>query len=75
VLAFYKGVYKQDTSMPPAGPKLPSGQQIQWASFIIDDASKLPSSNYWMKIQHPFVARTDGKDVRDVTVIQSVRKK
>ena len=32
VFAFYKGAYKQDTSMPPAGPKLPSGQQIQWAS-------------------------------------------
>ena len=75
VLAFYKGVYKQDTSMPPAGPKLPSGQQIQWAFFIIDGGTKLSNSNHWMKIQRPFVATADGKDVRDVTVIQSVRKK
>jgi hypothetical protein len=75
VFAFYKGAYKQDTSMPSAGPKLPSGQQIQWAFFIIDGGTKLSNSNYWMKIQHPYVGGTDGKDIRDVTVIQSVRKK
>jgi hypothetical protein len=75
VLAFYKGVYKQDTSMPPAGPKLASGQQIQWAFFIIDSGTKLSNSNFWMRIQHPYVGGTDGKDIRDVTVIQSVRKK
>jgi len=75
VLAFYKSLYKQDTSMPPAGPKLSSGQQIQWAFFIIDSGTKLSNSNYWMKIQHPLVGGTDGKDIRDVTVIQSVRKK
>ncbi len=75
VFAFYKGAYKQDTSMPPAGPKLPSGQQIQWAFFIIDGGTKLSNSNYWMKIQHPYVGGTDGKDIRDLTVIQLVRKK
>ena len=75
VFAFYKGVYKQDTSMPSAGPKLPSGQQIQWAFFLIDGGTKLSNSNYWMKVQHPYVGGTDGKDIRDVTVIQSVRRK
>ncbi len=75
VLAFYKGAYKQDTSMRSAGPKLPSGQQIQWAFFIIDGGANLSNSNYWMKIQHPYVGGTDGKDIRDVTVIQTVRKK
>jgi hypothetical protein len=75
VLAFYKSAYKLDTTMPSAGPRLPSGQQIQWAFFIIDGGTKLSNSNYWMKIQHPYVGGTDGKDIRDVTVIQSVRKK
>ena len=75
VFEFYKGVYKQDTSMRATGPKLPSGQQIQWAFFIIDGGTKLSNSNNWMKVQHPFVGGVDGKDIRDVTVIQSVRKK
>lgn len=75
VVAFYKGIYKQDTSMPSAGPKLPSGEQVQWAFFIIDNATKLSNSNFWMKVQHPYVGGSDGKDIRAVTVIQSVRKK
>lgn len=75
VLAFYKGAYKQDTSMPAAGPKLPSGEQIHWAFFMVDGGTKLSNSSYWMKVQHPFVGGADGKDIRDVTVIQSVRKK
>ena len=75
VFEFYKGVYKQDTSMRATGPKLPSGQQIQWAFFIIDGGTKLSNSNNWMKVQHPYVGGVDGKDIRDVTVIQSVRKK
>ena len=75
VLAFYKASYKQDTTMPAAGPKLPSGQQVQWAFFIIDGGKNLATSRYWLKVQHPYVGGMDGKDIRDVTVIQSVRSK
>ena len=75
IYAFYKDLYKQDTTMPAGGPKLPSGQQVQWAFFIIDGGKNLASSKYWMKIQHPSVGGTDGKEIRDVTVIQSVRTK
>ena len=75
VCAFYKGLYKQDTTMPSAGPKLPSGQQVQWAFFIIDGGSTLATSKYWMKVQRPYVGGADGKDIREVTVIQSVRTK
>ena len=75
VFAFYKSAYQQDTSMRSTGPKLPSGQQIQWAFFIVDGGTKLSNSNYWLKVQHPYVGGADGKDIRDVTVIQSVRKK
>ena len=75
VYAFYKGLYKQDTTMPSAGPKLPSGQQVQWAFFIMDEGKSLATSKSWMKIQRPYVGGVDGKDIRDVTVIQSVRSK
>jgi hypothetical protein len=75
VYAFYKGLYTQETKMPPSGPKLPSGQQIQWAFFILDGGKSLAASKLWMKIQRPYVGGADGKDIRELTVIQSVRKK
>lgn len=74
VYAFYKGLYKQDTGMPP-GPKLPSGQQVQWAFFLIDGGKDLSTSKHWMKVQYPMLAGPDGKDVRNVTHIHVVRKK
>jgi hypothetical protein len=74
VYAFYKGMYKEYT-MRSSGPKLPSGQQIKWAFFIIDGGKDLSSSKYWMKIQRPYVGGADGKDIRDITVIQTVRAK
>jgi hypothetical protein len=74
VYAFYKDLYKEYT-MPVLSPKLGSGQQIKWAFFILDEAKDLKSSKYWMKIQRPYVGGTDGKDVRDITVIQTVHAK
>jgi len=74
VYAFYKSQYKEYT-MRSSGPKLPSGQPIKWAFFILDGGKDLASSKHWMKIQRPYVGGTDGKDVRDVTVIQTVRAK
>jgi hypothetical protein len=72
--AFYKGLYKEYTMRSP-GPKLPSGQQIRWSFFIMDGGKDLASSKYWMKIQRPYVGGADGKDIRDLTVIQTVRSK
>jgi len=74
-VAFYKGLYKQDTSMRSTGPKSPSGQQVQWMFFIIDGGTNLANSKYWMKVQRPYVGGTDGKDIRDITIIQTVRTK
>src|SRR5258708_39724373 len=49
VAAFYKGLYKE---LPMrVGPKLPSGQHIQWAFFILDGGKNLSDSKYWMKVQ------------------------
>jgi len=74
VYAFYKGVYRE-YAMRRGGPRLPSGRQVQWAFFILDGAKDLESSAYWMKIQRPYVGGPDGKDVRDITAIQTVRAK
>ena len=74
VSAFYKGLYKEIT-MGSSGPKLPSGEQVRWVFFAIDGGTSLAQSKYWMKVQRPYVGGTDGKDIRDVTIIQTVRTK
>jgi hypothetical protein len=74
VYAFYKGLYKE-YPMRNSGPKLPSGQQVKWSFFIIDGGKDLASSKYWMKVQRPYVGGADGTDIRDVTIIQTVRSK
>ena len=72
VYSFYKGLYKEYT-MSSSSPKLPSGQPLKWAFFILDGEKDLASSKYWMKIQRPYVGGADGQEIRDVTVIQTVR--
>src|SRR5450755_2007525 len=74
VYAFYKGMYKE-FSMRSTGPKLPSGQQVKWYFFILDGGTTLANSKLWMKIQRPYVGGADGTDIRDVTIIQTVRTK
>jgi hypothetical protein len=74
VYAFYKGLYKEYTMMRGT-PRLPSGQQLKWAFFILDGAQDFSKSKYWMKIQRPYVGGADSKDIRDLTVIQTVRSK
>jgi hypothetical protein len=56
-----------------SSPTLPSGQPVKWAFFIFDGGKDLASSKYWMKIQRPSVGGADGQEIRDVTVIQTVR--
>jgi hypothetical protein len=74
VYAFYKGTYKE-FSMRSTGPTLPSGEQVKWYFFILDGGTTLANSKLWMKIQHPYVGGADGKDIRDLTIIQTVRTK
>jgi hypothetical protein len=78
VYAFYKGLY-QEHRWPVTPPKLPSGKEIQWAYFILDGGKDLAHSKYWVKIQRPYIGTIDEgsldfKDIRDVTVIQTVRR-
>jgi hypothetical protein len=74
VSAFYKGLYKEIT-MRSSGPTLPSGEQVRWIFFAIDGETSLAKSKFWMKVQRPYVGGTDGKDIRQITVIQTVRTK
>ena len=74
VYAFYKNTYKE-FSMRSTGPTLPSGQQVKWYFFILDGGTTLANSKLWMKIQHPYVGGADGTDIRDLTIIQTVRTK
>jgi hypothetical protein len=78
VFAFYKGLYKEfslDSRVSHSGPSLPSGKTTQWAFFILDGEKDLAHSKLWMKIQRPFILKADMKDIRDVSVIQTVRKR
>ena len=41
--------------------------------FILDEGKDLASSKYGMKIQRRYVGDADGQEIRDITVIQTVR--
>ena len=74
VSAFYKGLYKEIT-MRSSGPTLPSGEQVHWFFFAVDGEASLAKSKFWLKVQRPYVGGTDGKDIRQITIIQTVRTK
>lgn len=78
VYAFYKALYKE-VSVPFPKQTLPSGKEVNWAFFVLDGAKDLMHSSHWMKIQRPYISRVDDdanfQDVRDITVIQRIRRK
>jgi hypothetical protein len=67
VYAFYKGHYKE-VLQGNSGPK------DQLAFFVVDGSKDLGSSKYWIKIQ-PYAEGGDGKDSRQMTIIQTVHNK
>jgi hypothetical protein len=78
VYTFYKSLYKEFATPFPE-QQLPGGKEVKWAFFILDGGQDLSRSKYWMKIQRPYIgtiaedSSVDFKDIRDVTVIQTVR--
>ena len=74
VCASYKALYKEYTMMH-TGTTLPSGKDVRWTFFILDGGKDLASSKYWIKVQRPYVGGADGKDIRDLTVIQTIHSK
>ncbi len=62
--------------------KLPNGQDLRDAFFILDDAESLPASKLWVKLQRPYLGqyglvRRGGPQgaIRDVTAIILTKKK
>ena len=57
VVAFYQGIARE-YRMPGKGgnpTKLPSGQELKEAYFILDKASDIMTSEHWIKIQRPYL--------------------
>jgi hypothetical protein len=77
--AFYKSLYRE-AKWPVPAPTLPNGRQLQWSFFILDESKDLAHAKHWLKIQHPYIGDIGGdgepdfKDIRDISVIQSIRK-
>lgn len=78
VVAFYRGNAREYRTPGGGNPiKLPSGQELKEAYFILDNASDIMTSNHWIKIQRPYLARGQTGEgfqgkyeaVREVTAI------
>jgi hypothetical protein len=79
VVAFYRGIAREYRMSGTGGKpiKLPSGQELKEAYFILDGAGDLSTSKHWVKIQRPFLSRDRTKEgfqgkygaVREVTAI------
>lgn len=84
VVAFYRG-NAREYRIPGAGrpAKLPLGQELKEAYFILDGAGDIMTSTHWIKIQRPYLVRgrtgegVQGKyeTARDVTAIIEENKR
>ena len=77
VYSFYKSLYKE-VAVPFPKQILSNGQEVKWAFFVLDGGKDLMHSNYWMKVQRPYIGTVDDEanfeDVRDISVIQTVHR-
>ena len=77
VYSFYKSLYKE-VADPFPRQILPNGKEVKWAFFVLDGGKDLMHSNYWMKVQRPFIGTVDDEanfeDVHDISVIQTVHR-
>jgi hypothetical protein len=77
VCSFYKSLYKE-VAVPFSKQALPNGKEVKWAFFVLDGGKDLMHSNYWMKVQRPYIGTVDDEanfeDVRDINVIQTVHR-
>ena len=79
VAAFYRGTGREYRIPGSSGRpmKLSSGQELKEAYFIFDNAADLSTSKHWVKIQRPYLNRTQTsrgfqgqyEKIRDVTAI------
>ena len=59
VVAFYRTLAKEYRTPGGGGNpvRLPSGQELKEAYFILDGARDLSTSEHWIKIQRPYIDR------------------
>jgi hypothetical protein len=77
VVAFYRGTAREYRMPGWSGKsRLSSGQKLEEAYFILDDAADIMTSKHWIKIQRPYVGKGQTKAFhekyeafRDVTAI------
>ena len=78
VVTFYRGITREYRIPGSSGKptKLSSGQELKEAYFIFDNAADIMTSKHWIKIQRPYLGRSQtaggpGKyeAVREVTAI------
>jgi hypothetical protein len=81
VYAFYKKSGREYKAIGSGARKLPNGQTLQDAFFLLDNAASLADSKRWVKIQRPYIGEyglarnAAANDIRNITAIILVRKK
>lgn len=81
VYAFYKNAAREYHMLGKRTRKLPTGQELRDAFFLLDDAKDLVTSKMWVKIQRPYIGAglarggNSPSDVRDVTAIVLSQRK
>ena len=82
VYGFYQRNAKEYKAIGSRARKLPNGQDLRDAFFILDDGRDLLTSKHWVKIQRPYIGQyglgrngAGAGDIRDVTAIVLTRKK
>jgi hypothetical protein len=82
VYGFYQKSSKEYKAIGSRTRKLPNGQELRDAFFILDDGQDLVTSKRWVKIQRPYIGQyglgrngAGQNDIKDITAIVLTRKK
>lgn len=81
VYAFFKKTGKEYKVIGSGVRKLPNGQELKNAFFILDEGADLVSSKVWVKVQRPYIGQyglvrnAPQNDIRDVTAIVLAKRK
>ena len=82
VYGFYQRNGKEYKVIGSRARKLPNGQDLHDAFFILDDGRDLLTSKHWVKIQRPYLGQyglgrngAGANDIKDITAIVLTRKK
>jgi hypothetical protein len=81
VYAFFKKTGKEYKVIGSGARKLPNGQELKNAFFILDEGEDLVSSKRWVKVQRPYIGQygltrnATQNDIRDITAIVLTKRK